>query len=118
MQKPPPQPPVFGENIAGRFADVVRQLQKNRESFAGVRRPTPLAQKVSEGQEVMNALMQKKENEQEQNAAPASGALQKEGGQERGRQRDDRQGEAEGSLGQSSQVQGTEEEEQQRRRMR
>ena len=117
MQKPPPQPPVFGENIAGRLADVVRQLQKNRESFAGLRRPTPLAQKVSEGQEVMNALMQKKENEQEQNAAPTSGALQKEGGQERGRQRDDRQRKAEGSLGQSAQVQRTEEE-QQRRRMR
>ena len=104
MQKPPPQPPVFGENIAGRLADVVRQLQKNRESFAGLRRPTPLAQKVSEGQEVMNALMQKKENEQEQNAAPAPGALQKEGGQERGRQRDDRQRKTEGSLGQSAQV--------------
>ena len=104
MQKPPPQPPVFGENIAGRLADVVRQLQKNRESFAGLRRPTPLAQKVSEGQEVMNALMQKKENEQEQNATPAPGTLQKEGGQERGRQRGDRQRKTEGSLGQSAQV--------------
>lgn len=64
MQKPPPQPPVFGEDIAGRLFEVARQLQKNRESFAGTQKPTPLVQKVAEGQEVMNALMQKKENEQ------------------------------------------------------
>jgi hypothetical protein len=62
MQKPPPQPPQYGENIAGRLFDVVRQLQKNRETAAGVRRPTPLAQNVHRGQEVMNALMQNKEN--------------------------------------------------------
>lgn len=64
MQKPPPQPPEYGENIAGRLFDVVRQLQKNREQEANIRRPTPLAQNVSQGQEVMNALLQKKENEQ------------------------------------------------------
>lgn len=64
MRKPPPQPPEYGEDIAGRLFDVVRQLKKNREEFAGVRRPTPLAQNVSRGQEVMNALMQKKQNEQ------------------------------------------------------
>lgn len=64
MQKPPLQPPVFGEDIAGRLFDVARQLQKNRERYAGVRRPTPLAQKVSQGQEVMNTLMEKKANEQ------------------------------------------------------
>jgi hypothetical protein len=64
MQKPPPQPPVFGEDIAGRLFEVARQLQKNRESRSGIRRPTPLAQNVAQGQEVMNALMQKKQNEQ------------------------------------------------------
>jgi hypothetical protein len=64
MQKLPPQPPVFGEDIAGRLFEVARQLQKNRESGAGVRRPTPLAQNVAQGQDVMNALMQKKQNEQ------------------------------------------------------
>jgi hypothetical protein len=64
MQKPPPQPPEYGENIAGRLFEVARQLQKNRESYAGVRRPIPLAQKVSQGQDVMNALTQKKQNEQ------------------------------------------------------
>ena len=117
MQKPPPQPPVYGEDIAGRMADVVRELQKNREQYAGVRRPTPIAQKISRGQEVMNALMKKKTNEQEQNAAPAPGAFQKERGQEQGRQRDVGQREAQSRPGQSSQVQRTEEE-QQRRRMR
>jgi len=64
MQKPPPQPPVFGEDIAGRLFEVARQLQKNRELGVDVRRPTPLAQNVAQGQEVMNALMQKKQNEQ------------------------------------------------------
>lgn len=117
MQKPPPQPPVFGEDIAGRMSDVVRKLQKNRESFSGVRRPTPLAQKVSEGQEVMNALMEKKENEQKQDAAPTLGAFQEEGSQERGRQRYDRQREEESGTGQGSQVQRTKEE-QEGRRMR
>lgn len=62
MQKPPPQPPQYGENIAGRLFDVARQLQKNREKMAGTQRPTPLAQNVSRGQEVMNALIQEKEN--------------------------------------------------------
>lgn len=64
MEKPPPQPPVYGENIAGRLFDVVRQLQKNREQKAHVRRPTPLTENVAKGQEVMNALLQKKGNEQ------------------------------------------------------
>lgn len=59
-----PQPPVFGENIAGRMFEVARQLQKNREKAAGHRPATPLAQKVSQGQDVMNALIQKKEDEQ------------------------------------------------------
>jgi hypothetical protein len=62
----------IGGNIAGRLFDVVRQLQKNRESAAGVRRPTPLAQNVAGGDEVMSALFKHKENEQKQNAAPAS----------------------------------------------
>jgi hypothetical protein len=88
MQKPPPQPPVFGENIAGRLFDVVRTLQKNREQMSGMRRATPIAQqRVEQGQEVMNLLSQKNQNGQEQNAASAPGALQKEGSQERGRQR-------------------------------
>ncbi len=59
MQKPPPQPAVFGEDIAGRLFEVARQLQKNR-----TRNPLPFGQKVAQGQEVMNALIQKKQNEQ------------------------------------------------------
>ena len=118
MRKPPPQPPEFGENLAGRMSDVVRKLQKNREQYAGVRRPTPIAQKVSQGQEVMNALMQKKTDEQKQNASRTPGALQKERGEEQGRQRNVGQREEEGSSRKSAQVQGTEEERQQGRGMR
>lgn len=71
-------PPVgYGENIAGRLFDVVRQLQKNREKMSGNVPASPLAQKVAGGQEVMNALYQKKQNEQKQNAPAAPGALQK-----------------------------------------
>ena len=105
--------------LAGGMMNIIQQLQKNR--FKGSMQP-PLSSSrdqtmASEGAEVLNAIRNSQQNEQEQNAAPAPGALQKEGGQERGRQRDDRQGEAEGRPGQSSQVQRTEEE-QQRRRMR
>lgn len=79
--------PVGNGAIAGRMFDVIRQLQKNREKFAGVTRPTPLAQHVQGGEEVMSALYQKKQNEQKQNASSTSGALQEKGGKERGRQR-------------------------------
>jgi hypothetical protein len=108
------------ERLAGGLMNVVQQLQKNR--FGGARRlqgaPIGGESPASEGAEVLNAIRNSRQNEQEQNATPAPGALQKEGGQERGRQRDVGQGEAEGRPGQSSQVQRTEEEEQQRRRMR
>jgi len=87
MQKPPPQPPEYGENIAGRLFDVARQLQKNREVYAGVRRPTPLAQKVSQGQDVMNALMQKKQNDQGQSSSSTPGTPQEKGSEEQGRKR-------------------------------
>ena len=107
------------ERLAGSLMNVVQQLQKNR--FGGARRlqgaPIGGESSVSEGAEVLNAIRNSRQNEQEQNATPAPGTLQKEGGQERGRQRDVGQGEAEGRPGQSSQVQRTEEE-QQRRRMR
>jgi len=71
-------PPVgYGENIAGRLFDVVRQLQKNRAKMSTGAPASPLAQKVAGGQEVMNALYQQKQNEQKQNAPAAPGALQK-----------------------------------------
>ena len=113
----PVQQPQYGENIAGRLFDVARQLQKNREREAGFRRPTPIIDKVADGEKVIAALQSNKQNEQEQNAAPTSGALQKERGEEGRRQRNVGQGEEESGPGQGSQVQGTEEE-QQRRRMR
>jgi hypothetical protein len=98
----PGQQPVSDSAIAGRLFDVVRQLQKNRERFAGVQRPTPLAQKVSGGAEVMSALYQAKQNEQKQNAPGTPGALQKEGGQEQGRQRNVGQGKTEGRFKQGA----------------
>src|SRR6056300_339249 len=96
MNRQGQQPPSSNGMLAGRMFDVARQLQKNRERFAGVRRPTPLAQKVSGGEEVMSALYQKQRNEQEQNAAPAPGALQKERSEEGRRQRDDGQRKTQG----------------------
>ena len=111
-----PQQPQYGENIAGRLFDVARQLQKNRERLFHFQRPNPVVDKVAEGQNVMNALMASKQNEQEQNAAPAPGVLQKERGQEGGRQRDVGQGEAEGRFRESEEVQGAEEESQGRGR--
>lgn len=105
--------------LAGGLMNVVQQLQKNR--FGGIRRlqgaPIGGESAASEGAEVLNAIRNSRQNEQEQNATPAPGALQKEGSQEFGRQRDDGQGKTQGRPGQGSQVQSTEEE-QQRRRMR
>jgi hypothetical protein len=101
----PAQQPQYGENIAGKLFDVARQLQKNRERLSGFRRPTPFIDKVAEGEQVIAALQNKKQDEQEQNASGTPGALQEERGKEQGRQRDVGQGEEEGGIGQSSQVQ-------------
>jgi len=116
MNPTEPQP-QYGENIAGRLFGVARQLQKNRERITGFTRPSPVIDKVAKGQQVMSALLANKKNEQKQNAARTPGALQEKGGQEQGRQRNVRQGEAESRLGQGPQVQRTEEK-QQRRGMR
>lgn len=106
--------------LAGGLMNVVQQLQKNR--LGGTRRlqgaPVGGEATASEGAEVLNAIRNSKQNEQEQNATGTFGALQKEGSQEFGRQRDVGQGETQGRPGQSSQVQTTEEEQQQKRRMR
>lgn len=105
--------------LAGGLMNVVQQLQKNR--FGGIRRlqgaPVGGETPASEGAEVLNAIRNSKQNEQEQNAPRTPGAFQEEGGEESGRQRDVGQGETQGRPGQSSQVQRTEEG-QQRRRMR
>ena len=105
--------------LAGGLMNVVQQLQKNR--FGGVRRlqgaPIGGESPASEGAEVLNAIRNSRQNEQEQDASRTPGALQKERGQEQGRQRDVGQGKEEGGIRKSPQVQRTEEE-QQRRRMR
>lgn len=77
MQDQTAPPAGYGENIAGRLFEVVRQLQKNRQKTSLNAPATPLAQKVAGGQEVMNALYQQKQNEQKQNAPAAPRALQK-----------------------------------------
>ena len=92
----PVQQPQYGENIAGRLFDVARQLQKNRERVSNFRRPTPIIDKVADGEAVIAALKTNKQNEQEQNAAPAPGAFQKERSEEGGRERNVRPGEKEG----------------------
>jgi hypothetical protein len=116
MNQPVSQP-QYGENIAGRLFDVARQLQKNRERVTGFRRPTPVIDKVADGEKVIAALQANKQDEQKQDAARTPGALQKEGSQEGGRQRNVGQGEEESGSGQSSQVPGTKER-QQGQRMR
>jgi hypothetical protein len=63
MDQKAPQP-QYGENIAGRLFDVARQLQKNRERLTDFRRPTPVIDKVADGENVIAALQRKKENEQ------------------------------------------------------
>jgi hypothetical protein len=95
----PVSKPQYGENIAGRLFGVARQLQKNREQITGFQRPTPIIDKVAAGEKVIAALQSNKQDEQKQNAAPASGALQKEGGQERRRQRNVGQRKTESGIG-------------------
>ena len=103
-----PAIPAGDERLAGGLMGLVQQLQRNRRKGLDPS-ASPMAGSASEGASVLNALRNKKQNEQEQNAAGAPGALQEEGGQERGRQRDVGQGEAQGRFRQGSQVPGTEE---------
>lgn len=96
--------PAPDARIAGGLMNVVQQLQKNR--FSGLRelQGAPIGGEA-QGSRVLSALSKnKQQNEQEQNAAPAPGAFQKEGSQERGRQRDVGQGKAQGRPGQGPQV--------------
>ncbi len=86
---------VDAPEIAGRMTDFVRQIQRERMGRSTVQ-PT---QKVPGAQEFQNLLTATSQNEQEQNAAPAPGALQNEGSQEQGRQRNVGQGKTQGRLG-------------------
>jgi len=100
--------------LAGGMMNLVQRLQSNRRQLQGA----PIGGETSVGPEKFDALLtQLSQNGQEQNAAPAPGALQKERSEEGGRQRNVGQRE-ESRPGEGSQVQGTEEEERQRRRMR
>lgn len=99
-----PSPATSDARLAGGLMSVVLQLQKNR--FGGVRelQGSPIGGETK-GSAVLNALSKnKQQNDQEQNAAPAPGALQEKGSQEQGRQRDVGQREAQGRFGQGPQV--------------
>jgi len=105
-------------NLAGGLMNIVQQLQKNRLSGARELQGAPIGGESPADPKKFEALLnQASANDQEQNAARTPGALQKERSQEGGRQRNVGQGEEESSTGKSTQVQGTEED-QQRRRMR
>jgi len=104
---------VNAAGVAENMPNFVRQIQRERmgrETFS------PGAQQA-DPQQFQALLNQVSPNGQEQDAAPATGALQKERGEEGRRQRNVGQREEESGPGQGSQVQRTEEE-QQGRRMR
>lgn len=103
---------VNAAGIAKNMPQFARQIQRTR---MGRDRMAPESQQ-GDPRQFQALLNQASTDEQKQNAAPAPGALQKEGGQEQGRQRNVGQGEAEGRPGQGPQVQGTQEG-QRRRRM-
>ena len=104
--------------LAGGLMNLVQQLQKNRLGGARQLQGAPIGGESQADPQKFEALLnQASPNGQEQNAAPAPGALQKERSEEGRRQRNVGQREEESGPGQGSQVQGTEEE-QQRRKMR
>jgi len=86
--------PTSDARLAGGLMNIVQQLQKNR--FGGTRelQGAPIGAEAK-GAQVLNALTKnKQQNEQEQNAAPAPGALQNQGSEKQGWQRDVGQGKA------------------------
>ena len=105
---------VNAAGVAKNMPNFVRQIQRERMGRSAT---APSQQPATNPEQFQQLLNKVSPDGQEQNAAPAPGALQKEGGQERGRKRNVGQGETQGRPGQSSQVPRTEEE-QQRRQMR
>ena len=95
---------VNAAGVAKNMPNFVRQIQRERMGRSAT---APSQQPAANPQQFEQLLNKVSPDGQEQNAAPAPGALQKEGGQERGRQRDVGQGETQGRPGQSSQVQRT-----------
>lgn len=102
---------VNAAGVAQDMPNFVRQIQRTR---MGRDATTPTQQPANPIQ-FQNLLNQASPDGQEQNASGTPGALQKEGSQERGRQRNVGQGETESSPGQSSQVQRTKENQQNKR---
>jgi hypothetical protein len=92
--------------------NLVQKLQKNRFAwFARQLQGAPVGGESQADPQKFEALLnQVSSNGQEQNAAGAPGALQKERGEEGGRQRDVGQREEEGRPRQGPKVQRTEEE--------
>ena len=115
MNLDPQAIPAGDERLAGSLMNVVLKLQKNRRMGMDAT-PAPQQGSPEEGAEVLGAIRNQKQDEQKQNATGAPGALQEERGEEGGRQRNVGQGEEDGGTGQSPQVQGTKEKQQQFRR--
>ena len=79
--------PAGDERLAGGLAGIVQQLQKNRRKGVNGIAAAPQGS-PQEGASILNAIRDKQQNEQEQDATGAPGALQKERSQEGRRQRD------------------------------
>lgn len=99
---------VNAAGVAQNMPNYVRQIQRARMG----REATAPTQTQANPEQFQNFLNQASQDGQKQNAAPTPGALQKEGSQEPGRQRDVGQGKTQGGPGQSSQVQRTKERQQ------
>jgi hypothetical protein len=102
--------------LAGGLINLVQQLQKNRFSGERSLQGAPIGGEAQAEPQKFEALLNEvSPNGQKQDAARAPGTLQKEGGEEGGRQRNVGQGETEGGPGKSPQVPSTEEKQQKRR---
>ena len=88
--------------LAGGMINVVQQLQKNRLSGARQLQGAPIGGEAKEGAEVLNALRNNQSDGQKQNAPGASRPLQGKGREERGRERNVGQRQAQGRPGQGA----------------
>jgi len=99
--------------LAGGMMNIVQQLQKNR--LGGVRQlqGAPIGGEAQANPENFQALLnQVSPDAQEQNATRTPRTVQEEGGDEKGRQRDDGQGEEESGLRKGKKIQEAEREQQ------
>ena len=88
--------------LAGGMINIVQQLQKNRFTGARQLQGAPIGGEAKEGAEVLNALRNSKANAEEQNASRATRPLQGKGQEERGRERNVGQRQAQGRPGQGA----------------